>query len=248
MGAEEAKCPKCGSGDRQQKKGFTGGGSQRFFCGACKHKYTPRPKKWAYSAAERALALRLLVLGNSGRAVGKVLGMCRSNAYRWAIEEAEKKNGVWTSAETDRGAFELDELHWHVGGRKGHENGANAYVMTMTSGFPRQIVGFAVESSVNARAAQGIVDVAVAAANYFTDGATAYLDVDFPGQHRRNVRDKSDTHEVESVNADLRHYISGLARRSRCFFRKLSTLRAVLRIFVDAYNTRDFGFNHSQFV
>jgi hypothetical protein len=38
------------------------------------------------------------------------------------------------------------------------------------------------------------------------------------------------------VNADLRHYIPILARRSRCFPRKLETLRAVLEVFADAYN------------
>ena len=47
---------------------------------------------------------------------------------------------------------------------------------------------------------------------------------------------KSDTHNVESINADLRHYIPVLARRSRCFCRKLETLQAVIEVFVDAYN------------
>jgi hypothetical protein len=50
------------------------------------------------------------------------------------------------------------------------------------------------------------------------------------------VRDKRDTHTIESINADLRHYISGLARRSRCFYRSLETLQAVLEVFIDAYN------------
>ena len=34
--------------------------------------------------------MRLLLLGNSGRAVGKALGMNKANVYRWAVE-AEKK-------------------------------------------------------------------------------------------------------------------------------------------------------------
>ena len=53
---------------------------------------------------------------------------------------------------------------------------------------------------------------------------------------RRNIHDKSDTFTVESVNADLRHYIPILARRSRCFARKIVTLRAVVEVFVEAYN------------
>jgi len=53
------------------KKGFTRAGSQRRLCNKCKHKYTPNPKKWAYTEEERKQALRLLLLG--GRGVGKAL-------------------------------------------------------------------------------------------------------------------------------------------------------------------------------
>ena len=108
--------------------------------------------------------------------------------------------------------------------------------MTMISREPRQIVSFDVQYDKASFRLQGIVDGAVYAKNYCTDGNMSYLDVVFPGKHIRNVRDKRDTHLVESINADLRHYISGLARRSRCFYRSIETLRAVLEVFVDAYN------------
>lgn len=44
------------------------------------------------------------------------------------------------------------------------------------------------------------------------------------------------THNIESINADLRHYIPVFARRSRCFVRKIETLYAGVAVFVDAYN------------
>jgi hypothetical protein len=50
------------------------------------------------------------------------------------------------------------------------------------------------------------------------------------------VRNKNDTFTVEGINADLRHYLPILRRRSRCFPRKLKTLQAVLDVFVEAYN------------
>jgi transposase-like protein len=50
--------------------------------------YIPQPKR--YSEEEKKEALQLLIAGNSGRKVGKILGMNKSNTYRWAIE-AEKK-------------------------------------------------------------------------------------------------------------------------------------------------------------
>ena len=48
--------------------------------------------------------------------------------------------------------------------------------------------------------------------------------------------DKSHTFIVEGVNSDIRKYIAALQRRSKCFFRSLKTFKAVLRVFVYAYN------------
>jgi transposase-like protein len=91
MDKTERSCPKCGATKSQQSIGKTKAGSRRFRCAICKREYTPNPKKWRYTEEERKKALQLLLLGNSGRAVGKVLGMNKSNAYRWAVE-AQKKS------------------------------------------------------------------------------------------------------------------------------------------------------------
>ncbi len=171
---------------------------------------------------------------------------------------------MWISSETRTDDFELDEVFWFIGKRKGYENGVNTFIMTMLSREPRQIVAFDVDNSVNAEAIQKMVDNVPQADNYFTDGGQSYLGVDFFGRHRRNIHDKRDTHNIEGSNADLRHYIAGLRRRSRCFFRKIETLVAVLSIFVDAYNKfgaakleyrrrhphcgRDFHFSHLDFI
>ncbi len=81
-----------------------------------------------------------------------------------------------------------------------------------------------------------MVDAAPDAERYCTDGYSGYLDVVFPGKHIFNIHNKNDTFTVEGVNADLRHYIPTLARRSRCFPRKLENLQAVLAVFVRVYN------------
>ena len=123
------------------------------------------------------------------------------------------------SPRTDFSAFELDELFWFIKSRKEHEKGINTYIMTMISRLPRQILGFCVDKCVNSKAIQKITNSVPSADEYYTDGCPAYLDVLFDGKHKRNVGDKSDTHNIESTNSDLRHYIGGLRRRSRCFFR-----------------------------
>lgn len=106
----------------------------------------------------------------------------------------------------------------------------------MVSREPRQIVGFDVDLDKSPERIQNIVDNAPDAEYYCTDGYNGYIDIAYPGKHIRNIHDKSDTFTVEGVNADLRHYIPVLARRSRCFPRSLETLKAVVAVFVDAYN------------
>ena len=108
--------------------------------------------------------------------------------------------------------------------------------MTMVSREPRQIISFDVQADKSSFRLQGLVDNAPEAENYCTDGDNGYLDVIFPGKHIRNIRNKSNTHIIESTNADLRHYIPGLARKNRCFYRSLETLQAVLEVFIDAFN------------
>ena len=108
--------------------------------------------------------------------------------------------------------------------------------MTMVSREPRQIAGYRVSPNKAAGTIQQMVDASPAANRYCTDVYFGYLDVIFPGKHIFNIHSKKDTFTVEGVNADLRHSIPTLARRSRCFPRKLENLQAVLAVFVQAYN------------
>jgi len=132
--------------------------------------------------------------------------------------------------------LELDELYWFIGGKPRTETRENVYLMTMVSRLPRQITGFDVALDKSPERIQRIVDNAPQASHYCTDGWTGYTDVVYPGRHVRNIHDKRNTFTVEGVNADLRHYIPILARRSRCFPRTLETLYAVVAVFVEAYN------------
>lgn len=132
--------------------------------------------------------------------------------------------------------MELDELYWFLEYKPRTETRENVYIMTMVSRRPRQIVGHVVSQNKSSRTIQRMVDAAPEAEYYCTDGYQGYLDVVYPGKHIYNIHNKNDTFTVEGVNADLRHYIPTLARRSRCFPRKLENLQVVLAVFVQAYN------------
>ena len=141
---------------------------------------------------------------------------------------------------------ELDELYWFLERKPRTETRENIYIMTMVSREPRQIVGHMVSTDKSSRTIQRMVDAALEAKRYCTDGYSGYLDVIFPGKHIFNVHNKSDTFTVEGVTFDLRHYIPTLARRSSCFLRKLENLQAVLTVFVRAYNR--FGAQKSRYL
>ena len=141
--------------------------------------------------------------------------------------------------------LELDEMYWFIQRKPRTETRENIYVITMVSRNPRQIVSFDVAYDKSPARIQNMVDSAPAAEKYCTDGWSGYVDVVYPGKHIRNVRNKSDTFTVEGVNADLRHYIPVLRRRSRCFARKIETLYIVMDIFVEAYN--QFGITKAKF-
>jgi len=112
------------------------------------------------------------------------------------------------------------ELYGFIERKSRSKTRENVYLMTMVSREPRQIVGYDVAFDKSPDRIQKIVDDASDAVKYCSDGYLGYIDVAYPGKHIRNIRDKSDTYTVEGVNADLRHYIPILARRSKCFARK----------------------------
>jgi len=130
----------------------------------------------------------------------------------------------------------MDELYHFIEYKPTHATRENVYIVTLVSRQPRQIVGFDVAEDKSPERLQGIIDSAPRAQSYATDGYTGYIDLVYSGSHIRNISNKNDTFTVEGINADLRHYIPVLARRSRCFCRTLETLKSVIAVFVDAYN------------
>ena len=52
------------------------------------------------------------------------------------------------------------------------------------------------------------------------------------------MMDKSQTYSVEGDNAELRHYLARLGRKSRCFSRCIDALRDAVKLFVYCWNRR----------
>jgi insertion element IS1 protein InsB len=102
----------------------------------------------------------------------------------------------------------------------------------------RCILGWAVTPERNEQLFQAVLDRTPQASHYYSDALPTYEAlIYYPARHQA-MTDKSQTYSVEGDNADLRHYLARLARRSRCFSRSASALRAAIRLFVFCYNSR----------
>ena len=110
--------------------------------------------------------------------------------------------------------------------------------MTLVDRRTSCILGWSVQRERSEPVLQAVVDHAPQAAFYFSDLYPAYRTLLYaPGIHTP-MPDKSETYRVEGVNAELRHYLARLARKSRCFSRCIQALRRAIKLFVFAWNRR----------
>ena len=110
--------------------------------------------------------------------------------------------------------------------------------MTFVDRATRCVVGWRVELHVNDDLLQGLADEAPQAHWYYSDALAAYQHLAFDFGIHFPLTDKSQTYSVEADNAELRHYLARLARKSRCFSRCIDALRAAIRLFVFCWNQR----------
>jgi len=110
--------------------------------------------------------------------------------------------------------------------------------MTAVDRTTRCIVGWRIEPTRVFEMLQGVVDQAVRARHYFSDGFPCYADVYYHGASYQALLNKSQTYSVEGDNAELRHYLARLHRSTRCYSKCVKALRRAVGLFVQAWNRR----------
>ena len=102
----------------------------------------------------------------------------------------------------------------------------------------RCILGWAVVWVRTQGAIQLMIDDAPKAKCYYSDGFDVYQWLWYHFGRYEVSQGKSETYSVEGDNAELRHYLARLARKSRCFSRCPQALKSALRLFVYSFNSR----------
>lgn len=110
--------------------------------------------------------------------------------------------------------------------------------MTLVDRHSGCILAWRVDWERTERLLQALVDEAPQARYYDSDLFATYRSLVYaPGIHTP-MPDKSETYRVEGLNAELRHYLARLARKSRCFSRCIQALRRAVKLFVNLWNRR----------
>jgi hypothetical protein len=104
-----------------------------------------------------------------------------------------------------------------------------AYIITFVDRATRCIIGWAVSFFVSDELLQDTLDE-----------LPAYGELAYDTGFHFAMPNKSETYSVEGDNAELRHYLARLGRRSRCFSRSLQALHYAVRLFVYCFNARQF--------
>lgn len=110
--------------------------------------------------------------------------------------------------------------------------------MTFVDRTTRCILSWRIVGMRSGAVIQEMLHESAAAHTYFSDAFEAYpTALYWPAVHHGRD-DKRETYSVEGDNAELRHYLARLARRSRCFSRCVHALRRAIQLFVYAFNRR----------
>lgn len=121
-------------------------------------------------------------------------------------------------------------LHW------GQKN--QIFIITIVDRLTRCYLGFKVVWQRSQEVIQEMVDEAPKAKRYYSDAFDAYDRLWYHWGVYEVSHGKTDTYSVEADNAELRHYLARLGRRSRCFSRCPEALKAALKLFMYCFNRR----------
>jgi IS1 family transposase len=123
-------------------------------------------------------------------------------------------------------------------GLHGHP-GSGLSIATAVDRLTRCIVGWAVVEERTFDTLQPVIDqVPRSCRQFYSDGLNTYPTLLYYEGTHQALPDKSQTYSVEGSNAEIRHYLGRLHRRSRCFCRSVETLRRAFWLFAYCYNRR----------
>jgi len=222
------KCPRCGSKDRQCKVGFNPSGSQKYRCYECGKNYTPKPNSNRYPVEADSKQSNCIwkaivsgVFNDSWKSTTKV--------WQTGLKNTQSDCPMRKFPKSPRSPNWMSFLLLLA--RKKHllcfDGCRSRNSLYLELGCGQRTHFWCNASLFGSCSRTTILQWRLSRVWHLVYGAPYEL---------RN--DKKETYSVEGVNAELRHYLKRLARRSRCFSRCPYALKCAIRLLVFCYNQR----------
>ena len=110
---EKIKCPRCVN--EEVWKAGKPRGKQQYKCKKCKSKFITELN---YSEEFKRKAIQIFYEGNSGRAVGRLMGINKSTVYNWIKALSKKIEKPMSENKFSREIIEMDELYSYTTHKK----------------------------------------------------------------------------------------------------------------------------------
>ncbi len=110
--------------------------------------------------------------------------------------------------------------------------------MTFVERKTRCVVGWRIALERDEATLQDLLDDTPQAVCYYSDLFATYKALLYTPSTHTPMPDKSETYRVEGVNAELRHDLARLRRKTRCFSKCVKALIPTIKLFVFAWNAR----------
>ncbi|WP_094227757.1 IS1 family transposase [Methanolobus psychrotolerans] len=206
-------CPRCKSSDH--KKNGKVGGRQRYKCHDCGYNYTVEVKSTASSISVKRQALQLYLEGLGFRSIGRVLGVSHVSVYKWIKKFGEELEALKSENEIE--IVELDEMHTYISNKK------YCWIWIAVDRVGKKFI----DCSFGSRGTETGIQLwrkleTKAVGQIMTDYWKAYAAF-LP--RKIHTRSKAETYTVEGYNSILRHFLTRLRRKSKCYTKSLEMLK-----------------------
>lgn len=155
------------------------------------------------------------------RRIARHLGVVHQTVANWVAAYAATLPDAPPTPPHDRQHplpfVELDELYTFERQKKQlrGKKKQRVYLITQVDRVTRCVIAYDVAYDREPERLHALLNTAPSARQYYSDQLAAYTNlVYYPGQHAA-LPNKSQTYSVEGDNAELRHYLARLVRRSR---------------------------------
>ena len=221
---EKKTCKHCHSEDTV-KSGVLRN-KQRYKCKSCKRHFQKNTEKKKSNTQKQEQIIKLYLEGTPIRGIARLLEI----SHTWVIKFIKKYSAqIKPHLPLFSSDIEIDELYLYIGSKK-----KKRWLWTALCRKTKRILAFHIGQRSRSAVTKLYENIKPIECNhYYTDSYKGFLTVFPKEKHKRNY---AGTNTIEGFHSSLRHYQSRFRRRSKCYSKSESMVKASMVLMMDKYH------------